>query len=527
MKKINKFLFLMVVVGLVISPIVAQAENFAVEYNFDGTNGKWPTESLVKVGELLYGSTNQGGANNKGVIFSFNPQEGVFTKLHDFNGTDGGSGKGSLLVHGGIIYGFAGEGANNRGVIYSFNPNNDAYAKLHDFVLANGSEPSGALIQSGGLFYGLTTFGGATGRGVIFSFNPLDNTYAKLHDFDGGNGRNPEGSLFLYNGVMYGLTSDGGENDGGVIFSFDPDEDEEKRFAKLYDLSSASGKYPYGSLIESNGLLYGSTPGGGTEGYGTIFSFNPIEKELEVLYSLSDESGNGYGDSLVVVDGIIYGMFNGGGLNNGGVVFSFNRDGNVYTKLYDLGPASGSGPEGTPIVSNGKLYGLGRVGGENNFGTIFSYLLPVVEVEPSPTPEQPVPSSRSQSIRRSVANPSGSTPPPANIGMPVNPTTTDNFTLPRPNITKPFTTTLQQSQSQADVRLLQIFLNSDPDTRVSTEGAGSPGNETNFFGPLTKQALIKFQEKYTSEILTPLGLTKGTGFFGPMTRAKINQLLGL
>jgi len=48
---------------------------------------------------------------------------------------------------------------------------------------------------------------------------------------------------------------------------------------------------------------------------------------------------------------------------------------------------------------------------------------------------------------------------------------------------------------------------------------------TGYFGPITKTALIKFQEKYTSEILEPLALTKGTGFVGPSTRAQLEKIL--
>lgn len=48
---------------------------------------------------------------------------------------------------------------------------------------------------------------------------------------------------------------------------------------------------------------------------------------------------------------------------------------------------------------------------------------------------------------------------------------------------------------------------------------------TGFFGSLTEAAVIRFQEKYREEILLPLGLKNGTGFVGPSTRSKINQLL--
>jgi len=74
-------------------------------------------------------------------------------------------------------------------------------------------------------------------------------------------------------------------------------------------------------------------------------------------------------------------------------------------------------------------------------------------------------------------------------------------------------------RNNQEVRCLQQFLK-EQGPEIYPEGLITG----NFFS-LTLKAVIRFQEKYASEILHPLGLTRGTGYVGKRTRAKINELI--
>ena len=87
-----------------------------------------------------------------------------------------------------------------------------------------------------------------------------------------------------------------------------------------------------------------------------------------------------------------------------------------------------------------------------------------------------------------------------------------------------FTDTLSLGASGPQVTALQKILNQDPATQIASTGVGSPGNESAYFGQRTKAAVARFQEKYASDILTPIGLTRGNGAVRMLTRAKLNTL---
>ena len=86
--------------------------------------------------------------------------------------------------------------------------------------------------------------------------------------------------------------------------------------------------------------------------------------------------------------------------------------------------------------------------------------------------------------------------------------------------TKPeLTTDLRFGDHGNEVKLLQTWLAKDK--KVYPEGITS-----GWFGPLTKQAVIRFQEKYATDILAPQGLSRGTGIVDALTRKKLNELYG-
>lgn len=335
--------------------------------------GGMPYGSVIVYNGKLYGVTYYGGANNDGVIFSYDTTTGIATDLYDFDGTHGSLPSGSLVVYNNQMYGMAGGGgANNDGVVFSFDPATNLYTDVYDFDGTHGSGPYyGALVAYNSKLYGMTEKGGANADGVIFSLDPSTNTYTDIFDFSATTGKNPYGSLMVYNSELYGTTELGGANNAGVIFSFDPATN---TYVDVYDLTSATGSRPYNSLVTCNNKLYGMTELGGANNYGAIYSFDPSTNTYADIYDFNDdEGGRPYGD-LLVTGNKLYGMTKIGGANTEGVLFSFNTADNTFTDIYDFSDQTGGyTPYGGLLLCNSKLYGMTTTGGGGGAGTLFSF----------------------------------------------------------------------------------------------------------------------------------------------------------
>jgi methionine-rich copper-binding protein CopC len=83
---------------------------------------------------------------------------------------------------------------------------------------------------------------------------------------------------------------------------------------------------------------------------------------------------------------------------------------------------------------------------------------------------------------------------------------------------------LRRGMTDRYVKSLQTYLN-EQGFLLARSGAGAPGEETEYFGSRTHDALGRYQEAHAEEILEPLGLEQGTGYFGDSTRRFVNMML--
>jgi uncharacterized repeat protein (TIGR03803 family) len=229
---------------------------------------------------------------------------------------------------------------------------------LHDFSNADsaGFHPVlGVTIGDDGVVYG-SAFNSklkpddSPGDGVVFSY--ANGKYTVLYAFDSTDpahcGRNPSAILLRSsNGTLFGTTFVGGKitkNDdgGGVIFKLTPPTGGTGKwtckalytFSKAGPANSNQGYNPFGGLLRSNGIFYGTAQAGGKFGGGVVFSFDPATSAFTPLHYFSNASPTddpkhnrkeGYTPAgrLVGDPGTaLYGATYFGGMHQGGVIYT-------------------------------------------------------------------------------------------------------------------------------------------------------------------------------------------------------------
>jgi uncharacterized repeat protein (TIGR03803 family) len=192
-------------------------------YSLTGNTGA--NNSVILDGNTLYGLTVTGGngpvGNRDGTIFSYDLETDTFNILHSFTGSpDGGAPAAGLTLSGTTLYGttLGGGADDDGGTIFSYNIANGSYQTIFSFDGPDGATPGGDLVVDGTTLYGMAQVGG--GEGCVFALDTLTDTETILHSFDGTDGE-PENDndLTLIGSTLYGMTEFGGTNNDGVIFS--------------------------------------------------------------------------------------------------------------------------------------------------------------------------------------------------------------------------------------------------------------------------------------------------------------------
>ena len=288
--------------------------------NGPNSDGGFPSGELLYCGNMLYGLCSYGGGGGSGTVYTISTNGGGFRVLHAFtaqfvapnwtlNNPDGAHPIGNLAISptGNTLYGTTQNGGSfDAGVVFSMATDGSAFTTLYAFNpvppnnTSDGYGPTCGVVvsPSGDTLYGTTKKGGGYGSGRVFSMNEDGSGYTILHDFTGTtptisyNATNSGGEMPCFNNdgatptsplilspsgkILYGTTSQGGSGGFGTVFAMKTNGTD---FTVVYNCATAAneeapnvgGDQP-NKLLLVGSTLYGTGGEGGTYGQGTVFS---------------------------------------------------------------------------------------------------------------------------------------------------------------------------------------------------------------------------------------------------------------
>lgn len=364
-------------------------------YVFKGTpDAANPQTGLTAVGNVMYGTTYTGGANNLGAVYSVRPG-GAEKVMHSFaGGADGENPDAPLTNVNGTLYGTTYQQGAEHGTVFTITPGGK-YKVVYNFGVKAGDcvEPDTAMIYvpSMNALYGTAYGGGATGEGCIYKLNLNGNKPKEsiVYSFTGSASSPTQASApVFYKNALYVTTPGGGTNFHGTVLKITLSGQESLIYSFKDDPDGAA---PGASLVVVGKALYGTTEAGGQgacggyAGCGTIFKVTAAGNE-KVLYRFtgiaSKIDASGPQAAMIAVGNVLYGTSPGCTGNNcgAGSIFSVTTSGQESVVYSFASPPSN--PPGYPldpyapvIDLNGTLYGVTYESSQTGAGTVYALKL--------------------------------------------------------------------------------------------------------------------------------------------------------
>lgn len=393
----NLAVLYLTVTGLTVGTATLRSQTFTSLYSFSAlqgttlktnSDGQAPYGNLVLSGDTLYGTTYSAGTNGSGSVFSIKTNGAGFTVLHSFaqlvNGTnaDGAHPYDGLVLSDGMLYGTTFQGSPlGWGTVFGLSTNGTGFSFLHIFTNGlDGAQPHAGLVMLSNTLYGTTSGTDTNSYGTIYSVT-TSGSLRSMHIFSTNNeGALTRSGLTLSGGVLYGTTYQFGSNGFGGVYSINTDG---SGFTILHNFTFASeGGNSVTPLVASGDTLFGTTSAGGTNGWGTVFSFNGTSFNVLHTFAGDVEGGKPVGN-LAVLGNTLYGIAQqGGATDSDGTVFSVRTNGAGFVVLHTFTGADGSMPSGGLVLSGKTAYGTTAFGGTNgnNSGTIYSVTVPILSI---------------------------------------------------------------------------------------------------------------------------------------------------
>ena len=365
---------------LLFAAIQSQAQTYRVIHAFTFSDGAFPEAGLtIDAHGNLYGTTAAGGAHECGTVFKMTPHGSNWTLAPLYAFTDGADGcqPATRVVFGpnGTLY-----GTTSFDTVYNLRPPPTRPASVlqgwNETTLYGfqDSLPAGDVIfDSSGNLYGAMSIGGSgcyNGCGFIYELSPSGGGWnlTVLYNFSVSDGVTPEGIVFDRSGNIFGTTNGGGAEGWGTIFELMPSSQGWIE-SVLYNFESPDngGSAPGDGLVEDGaGNFYGSTSYG-PNGTSVAFELSPANGSWTYtpLYDLP-----GVPSAPLTLDaaGNLYGTIYDAAQYPNGVVFKLSPSANgwTFTALHEFtGGTDGKYPaSNVSIDANGNLFGTAEYGGE-------------------------------------------------------------------------------------------------------------------------------------------------------------------